>query len=99
MGMTMVEKILARATGQEYRQGRRCGRTEGGFGDVAREWGVGAEPVPRNLQGYRPGSQRLGSVENRDHLRSPCPGREFEDRHQPEDIARVCRGAGHHQVP
>ena len=42
---------------------------------------------------------RVGSVEDRHHLRPPRAGREREDGDQPEEDPRVRRRAGHHEVP
>ena len=71
MGMTVVEKILARASGRAAVARRRRRRAARRPGHVARERGAGDQPVPRDLQGHGPRADGLGPVEDRDHLRPP----------------------------
>ena len=66
MGMTLAEKILARASGRERGvAGRDRGRARGPR-DEPRERRPGAQELPRNRRGAR-----VGPVEDRHHLRPP----------------------------
>ena len=99
MGMTVVEKILARAAGQPGVTAGRRGRTARRPRHVARERGARDQPVPGDLPGHRPASQGLGPVKIALIFDHRVPAEVAEDRHQPEEGARVRRGARHSQVP
>ena len=60
MGMTVVEKILARAAGLPSVNAGRRRRAEGGPRHVARECGAGDQPVPGDLRGHGPRARRSG---------------------------------------
>ena len=89
MGMTVVEKILARASGRAAVHAGDVVEPARRPRHVARERGAGPQPVPRGLPGHRPRAEDLGPVADRHHLRPPRPRRVPEDRHQPEEGARV----------
>ena len=85
MGMTVVEKILARVAGTRAGPCRRRPRAARRPRDVARERGARHQPVPGDLPGHGPRRRGLGSVAHRDHLRPPRAGR---DRRRPPRTRR-----------
>ena len=99
MGMTVVEKILARSAGLPSVKVGRCGGTEGGPRHVPRERGAGDQPVPGGLPGHRAPGEGLGSVPGRHHLRPSRAGGIAQDRHQPEEDPRFRGGTRHHEIP
>ena len=99
MGMTVVQKILARASGRTAARWARCVEPKV---DLAMSHENAALVVNQFLeifQGSGREPQDLGSGPGRDHLRPPRAGRVVEDRHQPEERARVRRRPGHRALP
>ena len=81
MGMTVVEKILARASG---RAAVSAGDVVEPRVDLAMSHENAALVINQFLEiyrGHRARAADLGSVEDRDHLRPPRAGRVAEDRH------------------
>jgi 3-isopropylmalate/(R)-2-methylmalate dehydratase large subunit len=93
MGMTVVEKILARASGVT-RSARGTWSSRASTSPCrtrTRPW----SSTSSTRSTRAPASSRsLGPVEDRDHLRPPGAGRVAEDRDQPEEGARVRGAAG-----
>ena len=87
MGMTFVEKILARATGQSA---VKVGDVVEPRVDLAMSHENAAlvlNQFQEIYQGTGLQAQGLGSGQNCHHLRPPRPGGKFKDSHQPEEGA------------
>ena len=99
MGMTVVEKILATATGKAL---LKAGDVVEPTVDLAMSHENAALVINQFLEIYKGtgvGHEGLGSVEGDHHLRSPRTGRVFQDSDEPEKGARVCSKAHDQQVP
>ena len=94
MGMTVVEKILARASGRDAVARRATWSSRASTWPCrtrTRRWSSTSSTRSSKGTGLEPTD--LGPVEDRDHLRPPGAGRVAEDRDQPEEDPRVRRRA------